>query len=54
MKTTFSIIKADVGGWPGHASVHPDLKEIARKKLAEAQKKKLLIALNVQISHVYI
>ncbi|GAH49182.1 unnamed protein product, partial [marine sediment metagenome] len=32
MKTTFSIIKADVGGWPGHVLVHPDLEEIARKK----------------------
>ena len=31
MKTTFSIIKADVGGWPGHALVHPDLENIARK-----------------------
>ena len=43
MKTTFSIIKADVGGWPGHAKVHPDLEEIARKKLIEAQRDKLLI-----------
>ncbi|HWG90942.1 MAG TPA: fructose-1,6-bisphosphate aldolase/phosphatase [Candidatus Thermoplasmatota archaeon] len=24
-KVTFSIIKADVGGWPGHSTVHPDL-----------------------------
>jgi len=37
MKTTFSIIKADVGGWPGHAFVHPDLKEIANIKLRDAQ-----------------
>jgi len=43
MKTTFSIIKADVGGWPGHAKVHPDLEEIARKKLIDAQRDKLLI-----------
>jgi len=43
MKTTFSIIKADVGGWPGHAKVHPDLEEIARKKLIVAQRDKLLI-----------
>lgn len=42
MKTTFSIIKADVGGWPGHASVHPDLKEIANKKLTEARNSDLL------------
>ena len=40
--TTFSIIKADVGGWPGHAFVHPDLKEIANKQMREAQKKKLI------------
>ena len=37
MKTTISIIKADVGGWPGHALVHPDLKEVANIKLREAQ-----------------
>ena len=42
MKTTFSIIKADVGGWPGHASVHPDLKEIASIKLRDAQVSGLL------------
>ena len=28
MKTTFSIIKADVGGWPKHATNHPDLQNI--------------------------
>jgi fructose 1,6-bisphosphate aldolase/phosphatase len=43
MKTTFSIIKADVGGWPGHAKVHPDLEDIARKKLTESKREKLLI-----------
>jgi len=47
MKTTFSIIKADVGGWPGHALVHPDLEDIARRKLAEAKKKKLVIDFHV-------
>jgi fructose 1,6-bisphosphate aldolase/phosphatase len=41
-KTTFSIIKADVGGWPGHVSVHPDLKEVANKKLKEAQRTGLI------------
>ncbi|MGQ0535446.1 MAG: fructose-1,6-bisphosphate aldolase/phosphatase [Methanobacteriota archaeon] len=34
-KLTFSIIKADVGGWPGHASVHPDLLERASTALDE-------------------
>jgi fructose 1,6-bisphosphate aldolase/phosphatase len=47
MKTTFSLIKADVGGWPGHAKVHPDLEEIANKKLTEARKKKLIIDFHV-------
>jgi fructose 1,6-bisphosphate aldolase/phosphatase len=47
MKTTFSIIKADVGGWPGHAKVHKDLEEIARKKLAEAKRSKLITDFHV-------
>jgi len=47
MKTTFSIIKEDVGGWPGHALVHPDLENIARKKLLEAQREKTLIDFHV-------
>jgi fructose 1,6-bisphosphate aldolase/phosphatase len=47
MKTTFSIIKADVGGWPGHAKVHPDLEDIARKKLTEAKREKLLTDFHV-------
>jgi fructose 1,6-bisphosphate aldolase/phosphatase len=37
MKITFTMIKADVGGWVGHTLVHPDLKEIANKKLSEAK-----------------
>jgi fructose 1,6-bisphosphate aldolase/phosphatase len=47
MKTTFSLIKADVGGWPGHALVHPNLEEISRKNLSEAKKKKLLMDFHV-------
>jgi len=47
MKTTFSIIKADVGGWPGHALVHPDLIEVGSKKLSDAKKNKLLIDFHV-------
>jgi fructose 1,6-bisphosphate aldolase/phosphatase len=43
MKTTFSIIKADVGGWPGHSLVHPDLEDIAKRKLTDAQRDKLII-----------
>ena len=33
-KITISLIKADVGGWPGHATVHPALKETATSVLA--------------------
>ena len=47
MKTTFSIIKADVGGWPGHAYVHPDLKEIASIKLRDAQVSELILDYHV-------
>ncbi|KAA0002162.1 MAG: fructose 1,6-bisphosphatase [Thermoplasmata archaeon] len=43
MKTTFSIIKADVGGFPGHSSVHPKLIELAYKSLSEAKENGLLI-----------
>lgn len=41
-KITVSIIKADVGGWPGHSLVNPELMTIARKEL-EKQKGKMLI-----------
>ena len=42
MKTTFSIIKADVGGWPGHALVNPELKKIAYKRLIESKRSGIL------------
>jgi fructose 1,6-bisphosphate aldolase/phosphatase len=42
-KTTLSILKADVGGWPGHVTVHPALKEIARKVLQNDGVKKKII-----------
>lgn len=42
MKITFSIIKADVGGWPGHSSVHPQLIETGEKKLQDAKENGLL------------
>ncbi len=32
-KVTVSLIKADVGSYPGHARCHPDLLEIAEKEL---------------------
>jgi fructose 1,6-bisphosphate aldolase/phosphatase len=39
MKVTVSIIKADIGGCPGHCSVHTKLREVAGKELEEAKKK---------------
>jgi fructose 1,6-bisphosphate aldolase/phosphatase len=36
-KVTISIIKADVGGWPGHATVHPRLMELANEMLGKAK-----------------
>lgn len=42
-KITLSVIKADVGGYVGHSTVHPALLEKADEKLAEAKKSGLLI-----------
>jgi len=39
MKTTVSVIKADVGGWPGHGTVHPKLIETGNKILGEGKNK---------------
>ncbi|MDD5340596.1 MAG: fructose-1,6-bisphosphate aldolase/phosphatase [Candidatus ainarchaeum sp.] len=38
MKTTLSVIKADIGGYPGHETVHPDLMKLANEMLAKAKK----------------
>jgi fructose 1,6-bisphosphate aldolase/phosphatase len=46
-KVTISLIKADVGGWPGHATVHPELIKVAETQLRAAVKKKLIIDFNV-------
>jgi len=36
MKTTVSVIKADVGSCPGHSVVYPDLIEIAKQELKKS------------------
>lgn len=41
-KITISLIKADVGGYPGHASVHPKLIETAKNELVRAIKDGLI------------
>ena len=42
-KTTVSVIKADIGGIPGHAWVHPKILEYASERLKEAVKSGLII-----------
>jgi fructose 1,6-bisphosphate aldolase/phosphatase len=41
--TTLSVIKADVGGFPGHVSLHPDLRELSIKILKNDGVKKKVI-----------
>jgi len=43
MKVTVTLIKADIGGWVGHSTVHPKQIEAAKAKLEEAKKSGLLI-----------
>ncbi|MCS7258152.1 MAG: fructose-1,6-bisphosphatase [candidate division WOR-3 bacterium] len=42
-KITISVIKADIGGYVGHSSSHPEILEKARALLAKAQKEKLIV-----------
>lgn len=46
-KVTVSLIKADVGGYPGHSSVHTKLIEDAEKSLGKAKDDGLLIDFHV-------
>ena len=39
---TISAIKADIGGYPGHHSVHPDLIKTAEQELSKAKNAKLI------------
>ncbi len=41
-KTTISLIKADIGGFPGHARVHPDTMKVAETELNAAKKSRLI------------
>ncbi|MGI6548929.1 MAG: fructose-1,6-bisphosphate aldolase/phosphatase [Syntrophomonadales bacterium] len=41
-KITFSVLKADVGGFVGHGSVHPDMLEEAKKTLKQDGKDLLI------------
>lgn len=42
-KITISLIKADVGGYPGHVSVHPKLIEIANESLRKTKESSNLL-----------
>ncbi|MBI4722019.1 MAG: fructose 1,6-bisphosphatase [Candidatus Stahlbacteria bacterium] len=46
-KITISVIKADIGGYVGHSSSHPDILEEARKHLRVAVKNDLLVDFHV-------
>lgn len=46
-KVTLSVIKADVGGYVGHSSIHPALIERAQENLEAAQSRDLLIDFHV-------
>lgn len=43
MKTTLTVIKADVGGFTGHSDVHPKLIESAQKSLDVGKKKGIIL-----------
>ncbi len=42
-KITLSVIKADVGGWVGHSTCHPDMLALARSLVAKGVKRGLLV-----------
>jgi len=43
MKITLSVIKADIGGYPGHCNSHPEILELARQEMELAKKMGMLI-----------
>jgi hypothetical protein len=49
MELTLSVIKADVGGYVGHSSSHPDVIQKAKEKLEHAQGQGLLIGCHVTV-----
>jgi fructose 1,6-bisphosphate aldolase/phosphatase len=42
MKTTISVIKADIGGYVGHSAMHPELVEKANEELKKVKGKLLM------------
>lgn len=46
-RTTLSVIKADVGGFVGHSSIHEELIEEAEDRLEGAQRQDLIVDFHV-------
>lgn len=46
-KITISVIKADIGGYVGHSSIHPDILKTAEERLSNAAEKGVLIDYHV-------
>jgi fructose 1,6-bisphosphate aldolase/phosphatase len=46
-KITLSVIKADVGGYVGHSSMHPALLDAAKEKMESAKDKGLIVDFHV-------
>jgi fructose 1,6-bisphosphate aldolase/phosphatase len=46
-KITLSVIKADVGGYVGHSSMHPALLDTAKEQLSSAKEKGLIVDFHV-------
>jgi len=44
---TVSLIKADVGGYPGHSGMHPELVSVGEKELEKAREENILIDFRV-------
>jgi fructose 1,6-bisphosphate aldolase/phosphatase len=49
MELTLSVIKADVGGYVGHSSSHPDVVEKAREQLESARKQGIILDCHVTV-----
>jgi fructose 1,6-bisphosphate aldolase/phosphatase len=49
MEVTLSVIKADIGGYVGHSSSHPDVIQKAKEKLERAKGAGLLIDCHVTV-----
>ncbi|RME64547.1 MAG: fructose 1,6-bisphosphatase, partial [Nitrospirae bacterium] len=46
-KITLSVIKADVGGYVGHSSIHQNLLDAAQEKLSKAKDSGLIVDFHV-------